>query len=93
MSTGAPHKMHDDTNLLAEGVLLRPCDDVVVVEGLLEDFRLDAHLLCEGLAALETLHQPTTAVVLAVPLDLLGGRTVEDETDGELRRSQQVQGK
>ena len=71
--------------LLAEGVLLGLSDLVVVVEGLLEDLRLDAHLLCEGLAALEALHETTADVVLAVPLDLLRRSTVEDKSDWVLQ--------
>ena len=77
--------MHDDTNLLAEGVLLRPCDDVVVVEGLLEDRSRNAHVLGKCLTALVALHQATANVVLAVPLDLSRGLTVENETDGVLK--------
>ena len=57
--------------LLAEGVLLRPGDLVVVVERLLENLGLDAHLLRERLAALKALHETTADVVLAVPFDFL----------------------
>ena len=72
------------TDLLAEGVLLGPSDSVVVVEGLLEDRSRDAHVLREGLTVFVALHEATADVVLAVPLDLLRRRSVEDEPDGEL---------
>ena len=75
--------------LLAEGILLRPRDCVVVVEGLLEGLGGDAHLLRECLAALEALHESTADVVLAVPLDLLRRVAVEHKTDGELRNIDQ----
>jgi ABC-type methionine transport system permease subunit len=51
---------------------------------LLQDLFVEAHLLRKVLSALETLHEATPNVVLAMPLDLLARLSVEDETDGEL---------
>ena len=64
--------------LLAEGILLRLDDSVVSVEGLLENLGLNTHLLCKSLTRVETLHQATTDVVLAVPFNLVGSLAVED---------------
>ena len=72
------------TNLLAEGILLGSDRGVVVVEGLLELGSRDTDLLGKSLTVLEALHEATTNVVLAVPLNLLAGLAVEDETDGVL---------
>lgn len=72
------------TYLLAERILLGAHALVVILEGLLEDGGGKAELFGEGLTALEAHHQATADVVLAMPLDLLGGRTVEDEADGVL---------
>ena len=52
--------------------------------GLLEDGGFDAHFLGESVAGVETLHETTADVVLAVPLDLLRCLTVKNKTDGEL---------
>lgn len=52
--------------------------------GLFENVGLDVHLLGKRLAALETLHQAATDIVLAVPLDLLARLAVKDEPDREL---------
>lgn len=57
---------------------------VVLVKGLLELSRWDTNLLGKCLAVLEVLHQATTNIVLAVPLDFLGGARVEDQADREL---------
>lgn len=69
---------------LAEGVLLGAYALVVVVKGLLEDFRCDTELLGKSITAVEALHEATSDVVLAMPCDLRGRRSVENETDGEL---------
>ena len=70
--------------LLSIWILLGACASVIVVKGLLEIRRRDTHLLRERLTALETLHETTADVVLAVPLDLLRCLTVKNKTDGEL---------
>jgi hypothetical protein len=72
---------------LAEGVLLGSDALVIVIEGLLEDFRCDTELLGKSLAAVETLHETTADVVLAVPFDFLGRVAIEDEADGVLKIS------
>ena len=69
------------TYLFTEWILLSADTLVVILEGLLEHGGGKAKLFSEGLAALEALHQATADVVLAMPLDLLGGSTVEDEAD------------
>ena len=51
---------------------------------LLQHIRRATNLLGQLLAAVELLHQATTDIVLAVPLDLLGRSRVEHEADGEL---------
>ena len=76
--------------LLAEGILLRPDNLVVVVEGLLELLGLQAHVLCELLAIRVSLHEATTNVVLAVPLNLLRGLTVEHQTDRVLKKQSRL---
>lgn len=70
--------------LLAKGILFRLGARVILVKGRLEDLRLDTHLLCERITRLDALHQATANVMLAMPLDLLGRLSVENETDREL---------
>jgi len=65
---------------LAEGVLLVLLSDVVLLEGVLEDISADTHILGDISDVGVLLHELTTAVVLAVPLNLLGSLAVEDET-------------
>jgi hypothetical protein len=67
--------------LFAEWILLGLDDVVVLLEGLLELRRADADILGKSSAVLITLHKSTANVVLAVPFDLLGSFTVEDEPD------------
>lgn len=59
-------------------------DLVVLVKGLLKLRGRDANLLGQLFSVLEVLHQATADVVLAVPLDFLGGSGVEDQADWEL---------
>ena len=73
------------TNLLAKRILLGLGDGVVVVERLLERLGRDTHLLREVGTRLKALHQATTAVVLAVPLDLLRRASVENKANGVLK--------
>lgn len=75
--------------LLAKRILLGAHRLVVVLESLLEHLGGETELLGEGLTAIETLHQATPDVVLAMPLNLLGCFAVEDETDRELFRCEQ----
>lgn len=71
--------------LLAPRILgVTGSDLVVLVKGLLELRGRDADLLGQLISVLEVLHQATANVVLAVPLDFLGGSSVEDQADGEL---------
>jgi hypothetical protein len=71
--------------LLAPGILhIAGSNLVVLVKGLLELRGRDANLLGQLLSVLKVPHQATADVVLAVPLDFLGGRSVEDQADGEL---------
>ena len=67
--------------LFAEWILLGLDDVVVVPEGLLELSRADTNVLGESGTILIALHETTANVVLAVPLNLLGSITVEDELD------------
>ena len=67
--------------LFAEWALLSPHDVVVLLEGLLELGRADAHILGKCNTVLVPLHEATADVVFAVPLNLLGGFTVEDQPD------------
>ena len=63
-------------------------DDLVAevsLTGLLEDIRLAANLLRQGITRVETPHQTSTDIVLAVPFDLLARVTVEDQSNGELK--------
>lgn len=71
--------------LLAPWILdLAIGNQVVVIKGLLQLCGRDTNLLGQFLTVLEVLHQSTANVVLAVPLDLLGGSCVQDQADGEL---------
>lgn len=71
--------------LLAPWILdLAISNQVVVIKGLLQLCGRDTNLLGQFLTVLEVLHQSTANVVLAVPLDLLGGSCVQDQADGEL---------
>lgn len=71
--------------LLAPRILdVSGSDLVVLVKGLLELRGRDANLLGQLLSVLEVPHQATADVVLAVPLDFLGGSSVENQADGEL---------
>jgi hypothetical protein len=74
--------------LLAKRILLGLCARIVLVKGRLEDFGLNAHLLCKCLARLDALHEPTADIVLAMPLDLPRGLAVKNESNGELRNNQ-----
>ena len=67
--------------LFAEWALLGLDDVVVILEGLFKLSRSDAHVLGESSAVLVSLHETTTNVVFAVPLNLLGSFTVEDESN------------
>jgi len=66
--------------LLAKGISVGLGKVVVLGKGLGEDRGRDLHLSGELLSVAEELHEATTDVVLAVPLDLLGSSAVEDET-------------
>ena len=79
-----------ETYLLAEGVLLCLDNSVIVVKGLLQLRHGDTDRLCKLLAVLETLHETTADVVLAVPLNLLRCLTVEDETNRVLKYTQDM---
>mmetsp|Transcript_12217 Transcript_12217/g.23661 ORF Transcript_12217/g.23661 Transcript_12217/m.23661 type:complete len:439 (+) Transcript_12217:364-1680(+) len=69
--------------LLSERTLLLPRGDrVVVVEGCLELRRGDSHLCRQLSARSDSLHQSPPAVVFAVPLDLLRGLPVQNQTVG-----------
>lgn len=71
--------------LLAPRILdLTLSDQVIVIKGLLELCGRDTNLLGQLFTILEVPHQSTAHVVLAVPLDLLGGSCVQDQADGEL---------
>lgn len=71
--------------LLAPRILdLALSDQVVLIKGLLELCGRDTNLFGQLFTVLEVPHQSTAHVVLAVPLDLLGGRCVQDQADGEL---------
>mmetsp|Transcript_12216 Transcript_12216/g.23655 ORF Transcript_12216/g.23655 Transcript_12216/m.23655 type:complete len:521 (-) Transcript_12216:387-1949(-) len=63
-------------------LLLTRGDGVVVLEGRLDLLRRDAHLGCQLPSRPHTLHQTPTAVVLAVPLNLLRGFPVQNQTIG-----------
>mmetsp|Transcript_22650 Transcript_22650/g.52790 ORF Transcript_22650/g.52790 Transcript_22650/m.52790 type:complete len:230 (+) Transcript_22650:625-1314(+) len=66
--------------LLAIGVRGRVLGNrVVALEGLVKLCRRDAHVLGEVLPGGVVLHEATAAVVLAVPLDLFAGGSVEDK--------------
>ena len=67
--------------LHAEGVLLRLRLPGVNLEGLLESYSRNAHLLRKVVTGHEVLHQTASTVMLAVPLDLFRRRTVEDKAD------------
>ena len=67
--------------LFAEWAFLGLDDVVVILEGLFELSGSDSHVLGESSTILVSLHKTTTNVVLAVPLNLLGSFTVEDESD------------
>ena len=79
-----------DTYLLAEGVLLCLDNSVIVVEGLLQLRHGDTDCLRKLLTVLETLHETTADVVLAMPLDLVRCLAVEHKADGVLRGGKYV---
>lgn len=65
------------------------CNEVTVIWGLtslLKGSWGDAHLLGEGLAGLEALHEATADIVLAVPLDFGRGLSVEHQANGVLKK-------
>jgi hypothetical protein len=66
--------------LFAEWALLGLDDIVVILEGSFELSRGDAHVLGESSTVLVSLHETTANIVFAVPLDLLGSFTVENES-------------
>lgn len=68
--------------LLSKRIALLPGTLVVFVKCRLENRGIKLHFLGEGFARIESLHKTTANVVLAVPLDLLGGLAIEDEADG-----------
>jgi len=65
--------------VFTEWILLGLDDVVIVLEGLLELGRADADVLGQSSTILVALHETTADVVFAVPLNLFGGFTVEDE--------------
>ena len=67
--------------LFAERALLGPYDIVVIPEGLLELSRANSHVLGECSTIFVAFHEATTNVMFTMPLDLLGGFTVEDQSD------------
>ena len=67
--------------LFTEWTLFGLDDIVVVIEGLLELSGADANIPCESSSVLITLHETAANIVLAVPLDLFGSFTVENEAD------------
>ena len=67
--------------LFAEWTLLGLDDIVVVLERLFELSGADANVPCESSSTLIALHETTANIVLAVPLDLFGSFTVENEAD------------
>ena len=67
--------------LLSKRVVLLPGTFVVLFKRRLENRGIELHLLSESVTRIESLHKTTADVVLAVPLDLLGGLAVEDEPD------------
>lgn len=74
------------SHFLAEGILgFAGGYQVVVVERLLENVGAESHLLGKSFARVETLHKTTADVMLAVPLDLVGGLPVEDQADRILK--------
>lgn len=54
---------------------------IVVIEGLLENLRFDAHLLGNVLARFKAFHQLSADVVLAVPLNLVRSFAIKDEAN------------
>jgi len=76
--------------LFAEWALLGLDDIVVILEGLFKLSRGDTNVLGESGTVLIALHETTTNVVLAMPLDLLGSFTVEDESDWVLDTERSV---
>mmetsp|Transcript_25778 Transcript_25778/g.43213 ORF Transcript_25778/g.43213 Transcript_25778/m.43213 type:complete len:580 (+) Transcript_25778:429-2168(+) len=70
--------------LLPKGALSGSRNLVVLGEGVAERLGVDTHHFGDVRAAAEVLHHPAAHVVLAVPLDLLGGLAVEDEAEGPL---------
>lgn len=77
--------------LLAERILLGLDTSIVVIESLLELGDGDTDLLSKCFTVLETLHETTTDVVLAVPLNLLRCLTVQDKTNGVLQLQREHQ--
>jgi len=65
----------------AEWALLSLNDVIVILEGLFELRRADTNVLGESSTVLIALHEAAANVVLAVPLNLLGSFTIEDESD------------
>ena len=76
--------MRNETYLLSKRIVLLPGTVVIFVKCSLENRGIELHLLGKSFARIESLHKTTTNVVLAVPLNLLGGLAVEDESDGVL---------
>jgi hypothetical protein len=74
----------NETHPLSEGIALLPGTLVVLVKRCLEHGGIEVHFFGESLAGIESLHETTANVVLAMPLDLLGCLAIEEESDGVL---------
>merc|ERR1712241_1573799 len=51
---------------------------------LLQDRQWHLHVLCQGCARLIELHDTTSSVMLAMPMDFIGGGLVQTESEGRL---------
>jgi hypothetical protein len=73
-----------ESYLLAVWILLRSCTRVVLVEGLLENSSADAHFFRKSVTGIESLHETTANIVLAMPLNLFRRLAIQNKPDREL---------